>query len=82
MKKSKLRKINALLSLESTLTPAGSANNMAGMTSLNPTNPKTSLLSVNKYRYQPSNTGTVFMPMVKHNLVTKKSVNSLLITRN
>jgi hypothetical protein len=59
------------LALVSTLTPAGKAKTMAGMTSLNPSNPNANLLSVSSYKYQPKRTGTIFIPIVNMSLVSR-----------
>jgi hypothetical protein len=71
--------INLCLLLLSTFTPAGSASNTAGITSLNPSMPIESLLPVTSYNFQPNNTGDMRSPAMKRKRAMAKTENSLFI---
>jgi hypothetical protein len=71
--------INLCLLLLSTFTPAGSASNTAGITSLNPRMPIESLLPVTSYNFQPNNTGDIRRPAMKRKRAMAKIENSLFI---
>ena len=68
--------INLCLLLLSTFTPAGSASNTAGITSLNPRMPIESLLPVTSYSFHPSNTGDMRRPAIKRKRATINQENS------
>src|SRR6476659_5538214 len=71
--------INLCLVLLSTFTPAGSASNTAGITSLNPSMPMESLLPVTSYNFQPNNTGDMRRQAMKRKRAMANHVNSPLI---
>ncbi len=71
--------ISRCLLLRSTFTPAGNANNTAGITSLNPRTPIESLLPVISYSFHPRRTGVILNPAINKNLAIKNQVNSVLI---
>src|SRR5687768_13966264 len=71
--------ISLCLLLLSTLTPAGNANAIAGITSDKPRMPIESLLPVSSYNFHPSNTGLMRKPVMNNNLAIAYQVNSLLI---
>ena len=71
--------INLCLLLLSTFTPAGSASNTAGITSLNPRMPIESLLPVTSYNFQPNNTGDMRRPAMKRKRAMTNQKNSRLM---
>src|SRR5258705_5561316 len=71
--------INLCLLLQATCTPAGSASNTAGITSLKPSMPIESLLPVTSYNFQPNNTGVIRRPAINKKRAMTNHVNSSLI---
>jgi len=67
------------LLLLSTVTPAGNASAMAGITSDKPRIPSASLLPVTWYNRQPSNTGVIRRPAINNIRARMNQVNSWLI---
>src|SRR5215831_13269345 len=71
--------INRCLLDLSTFTPAGSANEMAAITSDKPSMPRESLLLVISYNLHPSRTGLILSPAINKMRAITNQVNSLLI---